>query len=243
VFARLRAPLSGRPIGFPLAAYRPSKVAQASAVLRFVDDVTQTQSAAGTIQRLYAMQMADTTVSFAKMVDLMRVMSLLLVRPVGLLPRPERFLDPAEQNARSILGLAGSALGHALVEEEARLGYYHLVLPESPAQIVAGVAALGGHPRVWGARFLAAAAQRDHVTIGDDLLYPYMVPRPRSLVPMRFMTLGVMEFAALWAALWLGRTTTPPQGIAEIISTLNLRCPGHHKRLFHEDVPAQALEP
>jgi hypothetical protein len=48
-----------------------------------------------------------------------------------------------------------------------------------------------------------------------------------------------MEFAALWAALWLGRTTTPPQGIAEIISTLNLRCPGHHKRLFHEDVPAQ----
>ena len=64
-----------------------------------------------------------------------------------------------------------------------------------------------------------------------------------SLAPMRFMTLGMMEFAALWTALRLGRTTTPPEGIAEIISRLNLRCPAHHKRLFHEDLPAQALEP
>jgi len=208
-----------------------------------VDDVTETKSPAGTIQRLYTMQMADTTVSYAKMVDVMRVMSVLLVRPVRFLPMPERFLDPAEQNARSILGLAGSALGHALLKEDARLEYYQLLLPDSPPEIVASVAALGGHPRVWGARFMAAAAQGDHVTIRDDLLYPYMVPRPTTLVPMRFMTLGMMEFAALWAALRLGRTTTPPEGIAEIISRLNLRCPAHHKRLFHEDLPAQgALE-
>jgi hypothetical protein len=182
--------------------------------------------------------MAITPSAYTRMIDMMRIMSYGLTTPIrGSVAKPLTLLDPDQRNASSILGLVGSPHPEPLSAEPARTDYYAAVLPSTPQAIMEPLLAVAGHPRVWAAEFMAAAARYDAVKLRDELLVPYLVPQNADLTKFRFLTLGMAEFVCIWSALWLAKKTATPDALAGILVGLDPLCPAYHKRLFHEDIP------